>query len=148
MAVTAGPSTPAPARILVATSRGEGATNAPSTSPSPPSVAIRLPHPATGAPAAFLWCSGGGALHELTIYRPSHAAWFVGCRVVSDGGFWMATPVDPLLLLLPFLAEARRSSPAKPEGIFVSIAEALANDAYPMLEAIARDTEISGLRGP
>jgi len=56
----------------------------------------------------------------------------------------MATPVDPLFLLLPLLEAARSRSESKPDGVFVDIAEALVDDRYPALEVLAHLTHSKG----
>ncbi|KAK2075807.1 hypothetical protein QBZ16_001548 [Prototheca wickerhamii] len=48
----------------------------------------------------------GDALCEITIHRPNYGSWFLGQSVVQDGATCVATPVDPLFILLPALEKA------------------------------------------
>lgn len=66
---------------------------------------ITLPDPRTGQHASYLLA--GGCLQELNWFKQQYSSWFVGDRVVLDGGLYLSTPVDPLLLLLPLLERAR-----------------------------------------
>eukprot|EP00937_MAST-01D_sp_MAST-1D-sp2_P002604 g2604.t1 len=64
--------------------------------------AIVLPHPRTGETARFML--RGGELLEVQKATPRlPSSWFVGDRVVQDGGVHIATRVDPLFLALPLL---------------------------------------------
>jgi ribonuclease H2 subunit B len=93
-------------------------------------TSVQLTHPSTGTPAAFLLpkAGDGGAVTELNVFRPAFAAWLTGEAAVGDGGLWVATPVDPLLLLIPALERARAATPGRPEGVFVDLANALLDD--------------------
>ncbi len=75
---------------------------------------LALAHPRGGSPAQYL-LTPSGYLCELQTYRPSGSkfgSWFVEQRVVSDGRLFVASPMDPKLLLLPMLERtATRYSP-------------------------------------
>ena len=49
-------------------------------------------------------------LLDLAASPPKASAWqlLTLCSTGADGGVWLATPVDPLLVLLPFLAAGRQ----------------------------------------
>jgi hypothetical protein len=60
------------------------------------------------------------------------SAWFVGDVIESDGRLNLATPVDPLLLVLPYLKSAKRHIPLdhlllEDESEFPEAANRLAN---------------------
>jgi hypothetical protein len=85
---------------------------------------ITLPAPSTGAAQAFALAltenasaaanattsSSPPMLLELSRHKTKHAAWAVGRAVLADGGVVLATPVDPLLVLLPLLRPAPAST--------------------------------------
>lgn len=60
-----------------------------------------FPDPRTGQPAAFLL--GANYLLEVQRFRGSHSSYFIDDYVAQDGSLYLATPFDPLLLLLPIL---------------------------------------------
>lgn len=66
---------------------------------------LSLRHPKTGNPTCYAFING--SLHELHWFKQSYGSWFVGNYVCEDGGLYMATPVDPIFLLLPIFEEAR-----------------------------------------
>lgn len=66
---------------------------------------ITLPDPRTGQPTSYLLA--GGCIQEVNWFKQQYSSWFVGDRVLSDGGLYLCTPLDPLLLLLPLLERAR-----------------------------------------
>jgi ribonuclease H2 subunit B len=56
-----------------------------------------------------------GRLQELHWFKQSYAAWFIGDFVCSDGSLYIASPVDPIYMILPILEQVRmkaRTSPA------------------------------------
>ncbi|KAL4856766.1 Ribonuclease H2 subunit B [Chlorella vulgaris] len=83
---------------------------------------ITLPDPKTGQPASYLLA--GGCLQELNWYKQQYSSWLVGNSVVKDGGVFIATPVDPLLVLLPLLEQARAA-----QNVFQDIEQILSTAA-------------------
>ena len=67
---------------------------------------LQLPHPATSALSSFV-LTPDGTLLELNWHKAAYTSWFVGDAVLEDGGLYAATPVDPLLVLLPLLERQR-----------------------------------------
>src|SRR6056297_564578 len=89
---------------------------------------LAFTHPRGGYPSQYL-LSPAAQLCELQSFRPSGSkfgSWFVEQRVVSDGLLYVATPVDPKLLLLPVLEKygATRFSPLE------QLLAAEADDSY------------------
>jgi len=72
---------------------------------------LRLRHPKSGSGSCFLYNSGERRLLELMSYTEDHRAWFIGSKVVSDGRMLVATPVNPLYLLLPYLSKSEKLVP-------------------------------------
>ncbi|CAN0234512.1 unnamed protein product, partial [Phaeothamnion confervicola] len=72
-----------------------------------------MSHPRTGKTAQYMFC--GEDVLEIQVLRPDagqFASYLIDQRVQSDGALFVATRVDPALLLLPHLAEhALRWSP-------------------------------------
>jgi ribonuclease H2 subunit B len=74
-------------------------------------------------------------LHEITWYKQQLSSWFVGDSVLADGGMYLCTPVDPLLILLPVLEQCRG------EGTFCdleNVLERVGAAAAPLLAALVR----------
>jgi len=72
---------------------------------------VRLRHPRTRKPASFLHNPESGHLCELLAFGEEHRSWLIGERLVADGRVFLATPVHPVLLVLPYLYEAERLVP-------------------------------------
>jgi ribonuclease H2 subunit B len=53
----------------------------------------------------------GGHLQEVNWFKERYRSWFLGDSVISDGGLYLSTPVDPLFLALPILEASRRQVP-------------------------------------
>ena len=49
-----------------------------------------------------------GAIYELQRCKHYHSSWLVGQDLISDGGVYSATPVDPVFVLLPYLERSRK----------------------------------------
>lgn len=87
-------------------------------------MSVQLAHPGSGAPAAFL-LGAGGSVAEVQVYRKTYAAWLTGQASVADGGLWLASRLDPLLLLLPALETMRAATSERPDGMFVELPSGL-----------------------
>jgi len=72
---------------------------------------VRLRHPRTREPASFLHNVDSGDLCELLAFGEEHRSWLIGERLVADGRIFLATPVHPVLLVLPYLYQAERLVP-------------------------------------
>ena len=88
---------------------------------------VRLRHPRTSSSATFLHDPSSGRLCELLAYTEEHRAWFVGDKLVSDGRLFLASPVHPVFLLLPYLAKAER---------LVPLDQLLEDDQFPLTEEV------------
>ncbi|KAA8912022.1 ribonuclease H2, subunit B [Sphaerosporella brunnea] len=94
-----------------------------STTESP--TILSLPHPRTSAPTRYLMHPTTG-LHELTVIRsassqprswlltpfptksePESTQWIGNGQIISDGALYIATPIDPLFLLLPHILPSK-----------------------------------------
>ncbi|KAL4447480.1 hypothetical protein ABPG75_004699 [Micractinium tetrahymenae] len=91
---------------------------------------ITLPDPRTGQPASYLLA--GGCLQEINWYKQQYSSWFVGDQVLSDGGLYLCSPVDPLLLLLPLLERAREQ-----QNVFQDLEQILSMAASPSAHLLA-----------
>ncbi|KAL6771954.1 hypothetical protein ACKKBG_A28420 [Auxenochlorella protothecoides x Auxenochlorella symbiontica] len=63
-----------------------------------------MSHPATGDDVTYL--ATASTICEVNVHKPSYTSWFVGDSVVEDGSTYLATPMDPLFLILPALERA------------------------------------------
>jgi len=72
---------------------------------------VQLRHPRTREPASFLHNPDTGTLCELLAFAEEHRSWLIGERLMADGRIFLATPVHPVLLVLPYLYQAERLVP-------------------------------------
>jgi len=93
---------------------------------SPPKL-VKLRHPKTDKSAVFL-LSGDSHLHEVLTFSEDHRSWFLGERVASDGRLYLVTRMDPLFLVLPYLARAER---------LVPLSQMLDDDLYPSTDVLS-----------
>lgn len=73
--------------------------------------AIKLRHPRTNQSCRFIYNPNNGIIQEILTFCPKYRSWFIGNTVNSSGKLFLSTSVDPLLLVLPYLLEAKVSSP-------------------------------------
>ncbi|XP_010537228.1 PREDICTED: ribonuclease H2 subunit B isoform X2 [Tarenaya hassleriana] len=74
-------------------------------SPENPGQLLTLRHPKSGNETCYLF--NDGALQELHWFKQPYGSWFLGDYISEDGSLYMATPVDPVFILLPIFEEAR-----------------------------------------
>ncbi|PRW60264.1 ribonuclease H2 subunit B [Chlorella sorokiniana] len=98
---------------------------------------ITLPDPKTGQAAAYLLA--GSCLQEINWFKQQYSSWFIGERVQQDGGLFLATPVDPLLLVLPLLEQARAQ-----QNVFQDLEQILSMAASPSAHLLAPLLEQGG----
>jgi len=70
-----------------------------------------LRHPRTQKGHLFAFNGDKTSLCEVVCVNDPHSAWFIGNTIESDGRMQMLTPMDPLLLAIPYLRAAERSVP-------------------------------------
>ncbi|KAJ9537143.1 hypothetical protein OSB04_029876 [Centaurea solstitialis] len=71
-----------------------------------------------------------GGLQELNWFKQSYGSWFLGDHICEDGGLYIATPVDPVFILLPMFDQARMKKGDDP-GKFRQLDEILYVHDYP-----------------
>ena len=49
-----------------------------------------------------------GEIYEFQRCKHYHSSWLIGQNLISDGGVYSATPVDPVFVLLPYLERSRK----------------------------------------
>ena len=98
-----------------------------------------LTHPRTGDAVQFV--RAGDALLEVQRFHDATTprSWLLGGRmemVLEDGGLLVATPFDPLFLLLPHLQHARGGAAGEAEdrGRFTPLGDALSGPHAAALE--------------
>ncbi|EIE24959.1 hypothetical protein COCSUDRAFT_83651 [Coccomyxa subellipsoidea C-169] len=69
-----------------------------------------------------------GHLQEVNWFKERYRAWFVGDYVIGDGGLYLCTPVDPLIMALPLLEASRKEIDGN-EGVFTERDELLQTEA-------------------
>ncbi|KAI8918886.1 ribonuclease H2, subunit B [Entophlyctis helioformis] len=112
------PQTPAPPHTDAASSTPDGEV-------------LSLPHPLDGLPAAFLLVPSG--LHRLA---HEFKSWAIGDSLIVDGSLHVASPFDPLLLLLPIL-DLQRTKTAESAGRFLQRSDLIYSQDFPGLERLA-----------
>lgn len=102
---------------------------------------VMLPHPKYGKGTRYMW-SEGSHEHEreaklMEVQRSSHhpSSWFIGDYIESNGSFFVCTPVDPLFLALPFLANARAKGKDQ-KGYFIGLSQIIKSAEYPELSIL------------
>jgi len=70
-----------------------------------------LRHPRTKQGHLYAFNGDKTCLCEVVCVNDPHSAWFIGNTIESDGRLQMLTPMDPLLLAIPYLRAAERSVP-------------------------------------
>jgi len=68
-------------------------------------------HPRTQKGHLYAFNGDKTCLCEVVCVNDPHSAWFIGNTIESDGRLQMLTPMDPLLLAIPYLRAAERSVP-------------------------------------
>jgi len=92
--------------------------------------ALTLAHPRTGSSAKYV--VAGADVLEVQEWQPRKpASWLVEQRVISEGGFYLCTKVDPVFLLLPLL-EKRCEKPTQIAQVF----EVVGKPCYRVLGAL------------
>ncbi|VVC93038.1 unnamed protein product [Leptidea sinapis] len=66
---------------------------------------ITLPHPGHGNPVMFCLDDYNKKMHEIITFNEAYRSWFVNNSVKSDGSLIIATPFNPIYLVLPRLKE-------------------------------------------
>ncbi|ERN06872.1 hypothetical protein AMTR_s00005p00247650 [Amborella trichopoda] len=82
----------------------------------------------TGKPSCYLFTDG--LLQELHWFKQSYGSWFIGDYICEDGGIYVATPVDPVFILLPLFHEARMKK-GDELGKFRQVDDIMFVDGYP-----------------
>lgn len=81
-----------------------------------------------------------GHLQEVQLFKARYSSWLVGNSVVSDGGLYLCTPLDPLYILLPALE--RRAIKGTGRGMYTPLEDLLMDEQYPHIMemlAVARE---------
>ncbi|KAL6052754.1 Ribonuclease H2 subunit B [Balamuthia mandrillaris] len=86
---------------------------------------ISLPNPRSSRLSRYMIANG--TLLELQRLKREEGSWFRDSSIISDGSLYMATPVDPLFLLLPLLEKNRKQS-AENVGYYCTLEQILVED--------------------
>ncbi|KAF6174301.1 hypothetical protein GIB67_040794 [Kingdonia uniflora] len=89
---------------------------------------LSLRHPKSGNPTCYLL--NNGYLQELHWFKQSYGSWFLGDYVSEDGSLYVATPVDPVFILLPIFDKARMKKDGD-KGKFRQLDEIMFINDYP-----------------
>ncbi|XP_038050978.1 ribonuclease H2 subunit B-like [Patiria miniata] len=100
---------------------------------------VKLKHPKTEKSAMFMFSSDGSTVLELLSFKEKHRSWFIDESVQEDGSLMMATPIDPLFLILPYLVKAEKS------GKYITLDQILDDADYPQCHRLARCSGASHL---
>lgn len=113
---------------------------------------LNLSHPRTGSGAKFL-------IHEKQVYeiisfQERYRCWFLGQSVVSNGNVYMTTCIDPLFLILPFLATECTDRAVPIDQLLVDteavkngrLIETLADDQLELVADVKRSGDIKAVK--
>ncbi|KAF3446485.1 hypothetical protein FNV43_RR11664 [Rhamnella rubrinervis] len=89
---------------------------------------LSMRHPKSGNTTCYLLVNE--VLQELHWFKQPYSSWFLGDYVSEDGRLYIATPVDPVFVLLPIFDEARMKKGEDP-GKFRQLDEIIFIDGYP-----------------
>ncbi|XP_021901541.1 ribonuclease H2 subunit B isoform X2 [Carica papaya] len=89
---------------------------------------LLLRHPKSGNATRYLFVNG--VLQELHWFKESYRSWFLGDYICEDGRLYMATPIDPIFVMLPIFEEARMKKVEDP-GKFRQLDEIIFVPGYP-----------------
>ncbi|XP_022107024.1 ribonuclease H2 subunit B-like [Acanthaster planci] len=100
---------------------------------------VKLKHPKTDKAAMFLFSSDDSTVHELQSFKEKHRSWFINDTVQEDGSLMMATVIDPLFLILPYLEKADS------RGKYMTLDQILDDVDYPQCHRLVRCSGVSDL---
>ncbi|XP_062521331.1 ribonuclease H2 subunit B-like [Corticium candelabrum] len=69
---------------------------------------VTLRHPKKGSGARFLLTNGGRRIQEVLKYDDPPKSWLINNSVQKDGSLHLATPIDPVFLILPYLEKSKK----------------------------------------
>ncbi|KAG0561431.1 hypothetical protein KC19_9G064400 [Ceratodon purpureus] len=95
---------------------------------------LHLRNPVSGKQACYV-VGCDGRLQELNWSKQRHTAWFIENSVCADGSLYLATPVDPLFVILPILEQLRMKK-GDDMGKFRSLDDIVSVDGYPGYECL------------
>jgi ribonuclease H2 subunit B len=85
---------------------------------------VKLPHP-TRVEEYVQYLISDDTLFELQVLNGNlNSSWFIDDVIHKDGSLYVATPIDPLFLLLPLLVQHRKKS-ADYRGYFCTLEQIL-----------------------
>ncbi|XP_024005660.1 ribonuclease H2 subunit B isoform X2 [Eutrema salsugineum] len=100
---------------------------APGCGGNEPGELLTLCHPKSENGTCYLF--NNGMLQEIQWFKQSYGSWFLGDYISQDGSLYMATPVDPVFILLPIFDKARMKKGEDP-GKFRQLDEILYVEGY------------------
>ncbi|XP_074186015.1 ribonuclease H2 subunit B isoform X4 [Rhinolophus sinicus] len=86
---------------------------------------VKLVNPCLGEGALYLFNMCPQQLFEIKVFKEKHHSWFINQSVQSGGLLHLATPMDPLFLLLYYLKKADK------EGKFQPLDQVVVDDMFP-----------------
>ncbi|XP_032960791.1 ribonuclease H2 subunit B isoform X2 [Rhinolophus ferrumequinum] len=86
---------------------------------------VKLVNPCLGEGALYLFNMCPQQLFEIKVFKEKHHSWFINQSVQSGGLLHLATPMDPLFLLLYYLQKADK------EGKFQPLDQVVVDDVFP-----------------
>ncbi|KAL8172955.1 UNVERIFIED_CONTAM: Ribonuclease H2 subunit B, partial [Gekko kuhli] len=98
----------------------------------------RLRNPSTGQAALYLFSSDARQLFEVKAFHEEYRSWFIGQAVQQDGRLFFVTRVDPLFLVLFYLAKAE-----KEQGKFQPLDQILVDAEFSSCTMLLQCTDIA-----
>ncbi|KYR01642.1 hypothetical protein DLAC_01645 [Tieghemostelium lacteum] len=97
---------------------------------------ISLPHPKTLELTRFIHHPSTNTLLEINKFLSKPSSWFINNSVRHDGSLYLASPIDPLFLILPFL-EKLRGNVEKDGGMFGELSSAKNDESFSQLTRLS-----------
>lgn len=108
--------------------------NSSEESPENQATIITLRHPKSDEGAQFLLCPDSKSIHEILSFQDTKGSWFIDNSVQQDGRLLMATVVDPLFLLLPYLLDDKNSK----KHMFMQLDQIITDSDFPQCNRIVQ----------
>ncbi|KAI8337548.1 ribonuclease H2, subunit B [Chlamydoabsidia padenii] len=82
-------------------------------------LSISLPCPRTGLCNTYLYQQDTGHIYELSkVAEGRKTCWLVNNSVYKDGALYFITPIDPLFIILPIIANAGQKTQSNETGLY------------------------------
>uniref|UniRef100_A0A803JXD0 Ribonuclease H2 subunit B n=1 Tax=Xenopus tropicalis TaxID=8364 RepID=A0A803JXD0_XENTR len=101
-------------------------------------IFAKLRAPCTDKGSMFLFIDSGQQICEVKAFHEEYRSWFIGQTVQQDGRLLIATPIDPMFLVLHYLIKAD-----KEQGKFQPVEQIVVDEEFPSCSMLLQCTPVS-----